>query len=637
LYQLVSQSAGANSGCVFIRSDRPVFATELFAKDDVTALANVPPQQVVASFDPHSDLPRITPVPQLAVIETGKTLTFKSGTTATVQWSVNGTAGGNAAIGTITDAGLYTAPSKAPAPKTLTIQASIVGQNNSGASSMDVVQREQLTGGLTLVTAVAYLESQSRFFVAEQKLLSSAPTIGFAAPSANTQISEVISSGGSTTNSAFVQVPGDTISKMLPYDSGSNHYLLLAGQDLGKIYRLDVGSKALATVTSGLNQPSSMALDPTTGNLLVAEAGAGQITVISASQIASASEPSMRMSAPGDGGRLQILSVPKIQGIAVDKCNGTVYVTLTDNTIWQYQGNSKSQVDSSDTFLQPAQLLALYRDGFSCATALTLAVVETGRISLVYPKGAIPRTTLIDNLTGVKDVTYFPKGNPFTAGNEASIGVAEASSTPSQGKVEDVHVGGCYQSTPPVIFTTTGLFAGTGPNQDPIGDVFDQDAISGLGLTTVPDIVSVTGSSQGGQSVITIKFASSVTLGGVPTGPTFTDGLWVFIYMKTTAGSSVLSQFPIPIQLVLSDYFPFGNPGIFIFDSFLGVFYAEGVYASVTGQSSAVKVSAIGNTLTLSVPTSALDLKGTTAIVLVGNQAVFTDVAPNNGVLNLSP
>ena len=264
--------------------------------------------------------------------------------------------------------------------------------------------------------------------------------------------------------------------------------------------------------------------------------------------------------------------------------------------------------------------------------------MENGRISLVYPKAGIPRTTLVDSLTGVKDITYFPKGNPFTSGSEASIGVAEASSTPQQGKVEDLKVGGCYQSAPPVTFTTAALFGGTGPNEDPIGDVFNQqDIFTELGLTMVPDIVSVTGSSQGGQSVITIKFAAPVSLGSPPTGPAFTDGLWVLIFMKTTAGSQVLSQYPIPLQLNVADYFPFGNPGVFIFDSLLGVFYNEAIYASVTQQGSAVKVSAIGNTLTLSVASSALDLKGTTAIVLVGNQAIFTDVAPNNGVLKLSP
>ncbi len=636
LYQLVSESENKNGGSVFVRSDRPVFTTELFAvndNNDVIALANVPPQQVTASFHPTSTLATITPTPPLAVIETGKTRQFLSPGVSGVQWSVVGPPGID--LGTISSSGLYTAPIKAPAPRTLTIQASASTGNNSGASSIDVVQREQLTGGLTLVTAVAYFENLQRFFVAEQQVLSGAPSIGFAATTTNTQISEVTKSGSTATNSPFLSISGDSIAKMLPYDDGNNHYLLLAGQNTGKIYRLDVAGKVLKTVVSGLNQPTSMALDPTTGNLLVAEAGAGQITVVTASQIASASDPSVTTLAPGGGRRLQAIAVAGIQGIAIDKCTGTVYVTLTDGTLHEYQGSSNRVVETG--LDKPTQLQALYRDGFSCANGLTLGIVEASRVSLSYPKALITRTTLIDGILGVDDITFFPKGNPFTTGGEASVGIAVASTTPAQGQVADVPMGGIYQSVPPVTFASTGLFGGTGPNADPIGDTFNGDILTQLGYS-VPDIVSVTGSTQGGQSVITIKFAAPVTLGTISaTGQPSADGLWAFIFMNTTAGTAVLSQYPIPISINFSDYFPFGNPGLFLFDSFLGVFYGEAFYSSVIGQESLVTVSAIGNMVTLSVPTSALDLNGTTAIVMVGSGGIFSDVAPNNGVLKLGP
>jgi hypothetical protein len=634
LYQLVSESSDKTGGSVFVRSDRPVFATELFAKNDVSALANVPPQQVTASFDPKSTLPRITPVPPLAVIETGKTKQFTAtGISGGVQWFVNGTKG-NAAIGTITDAGLYTAPTKAPAPRTLTIQASAAGGNNSGASSIDVVQREQLTGGLTLVTAVAYLDSLQRFFVAEQQLVSSAPVTGVAAASANTQIYEVVKSDSGTANAPFLSVSGDTVAKMLPYDDGGSHYMLLAGRDSGKVYLLDVAAKTLKTVASGLSQPNSIALDPTTGNLLVAESGAGQITIITPAQIAAASEPASVISAPGGIPSYQAVAVPNIRGVAVDKCTGTVYVTLSTGELHEYQGASRRVVETG--LDNPTQLLATYREGFSCATALTLGIVETNRVSLSYPKTELPRATLIDNTPGISDITFFPKGNPFTGGGEASLAVAQGSSVAKQGQVTNIGLGGAYQSVPPLEFTRGGLYGGTGPNEDPIGDTFDADELAQLGLS-VADIVSVTGSTQGGQSVITLKFAAPVTLGSLPTGETLSDGLWAFIYLKTTAGSAVLSQFPVPLTVNLPDYFPFGNPGVFTFDSFLGVFYGEGTYSSVTGLAAPVKVSAIGNTLTLSVPASVLDLSGATAVVMVGPSGIFTDVAPNNGVLRLAP
>ena len=635
LYQMVSESSDKNGGSVFVRSDRPVFATELFAKNDASALANVPPQQVTAIFDPKSTLAKIVSIPPLAVVETGKTQSFTAtGGAAGIDWYINGIKGGNDTFGTITSSGTtggtYKAPAKAPAPRTLTIQASATSGNNSGASSIDVVQREQLTGGLTLVTAVAYLESLQRFFVAEQQLLTGAPSIGFAAATANTQISEVTKSGSTTTNTKFQAISGDTIAKMLPYDNGGTSYLLLAGRDSGKIYRLDVAGKTLATVVSGLNQPTSMALDPTTGNLLVAEAGAGQITVVTAAQIASASDPSASFQAAGGNGRLQVISVPNIQGIAVDKCTGTVYVTLTDGTLQEYQGSSKREIERG--LDRPTQLQALYREGFSCATALTLGIVEAGKISLSYPKALIARATLLDNIQGVSDITFFPKGNPFTTGGEAAVGIAQSSTTPNQGQIADLPMGGIYQSTPPVTF---GLFRSTGPNEDPIGDTFDPSGLvaSQFGYS-IPDIISVTGSAQGGQSVITIKFAAPVSLGSLPTGNALPpDGVWAYIFMKTTAGSQALAQYPI----TFGQYFPFGDPGIFTFDSILYVFYGESFFISLTGQASEVKVSAIGNTLTLSVPTTALNLSGSLGIVLVGNPLEITDVAPNNGLLKFMP
>src|SRR5512141_1797136 len=44
-----------------------------------------------------------------------------------VQWSVNGVAGGNATLGTISAAGLYKAPVTVPNPNTLTIGAAAMG------------------------------------------------------------------------------------------------------------------------------------------------------------------------------------------------------------------------------------------------------------------------------------------------------------------------------------------------------------------------------------------------------------------------------------------------------------------------------------------------------------------------------
>ncbi len=620
LYQVVQESENRNNGSVFVRSDRPLFTTELFAKNEgsrVSALANVPPQQVTATFNPNT-LPNITPSPQLAVIETGKTKQFTvSGASGGVDWSVSGSSGID--VGAISGTGLYTAPAMAPAPHTLTIKAAATGGGNSGASSIDVVQREQLTGGLTVVTAVAYQETLRRFFVAEQKLLSPAPSDGFAAATYNTQISEVVSAG--STPVAYYTVTGDTISKMLPYDLGGTSYLLFAGRDSGKIYRFDVAGKNLKTVISGLNQPTSMALDPSTGDLLVAEAGAQQITIVTPAQIAAASAPAL-------GRRLQAISVPNIQGIAVDRCTGSVYISNTSGQLVEYQGSSRRVVVTG--LDRPTQLQAIWRTGFSCATALTIAIVEASRISLSYPKQQPNPVTLVDNLQGLDDVTFLPKGNPFTSGGEASVCLSQSSTTPNQGQVSDVPVGGALQPTPPEpIDTPHGLYNGTGPYADPIGDTFNPSFTARYGYA-IPDIVSVTGVTQSEQYVITVKFVAPFTLLGEYQPGVGFDGLRVYVFMRSTTGPG-MSQYPV----TFSDYFPFGDPATYVFDSYIYVTPGIGWgYYSVSGQNVVVKLSAVDDTLTLTVPTTALGLRLTSALVMVGNAFEITDVAPNNGLLS---
>ncbi len=630
LYEVVKESDNRHGGTVFVRSDRPIFTTELFAKnegDHVSALANVPPQLVTVAFDPKSSVPNISLSPQLAVIETGKTKQFSvSGTSGGIQWSVGGSASTN--IGSISSNGLYTAPAEAPAPHTLTIKAEAT--NNSGASSVDVVKREQLTGGLTVITAVAYLDTLKRFFVAEQTLASPAPSAGFAATAASTQITEVVTSGGTATNVPYLPINGDTIAKMLPYDSGGTSYMLLAGRVSGKIYRLGVVGKDLKTVISGLNQPTSLALDPSTGNLLVAEAGAQQITIVTPAQIAAASAPYVAASAPSGSRRLQALPAPNIQGIAVDRCTGSVYVSDTSGQLVEYQGSSRRVVETG--LDRPTQLQAVWRTGFSCSTALTIGIVEASKISLSFPRQQIPRVTLVDNIQGIGDVTFLSKGNPFTSGGEASVCISQSSTTPSQGQVSDVPMGGAFQPTPPeTIDPLRRLYGGIGPNEDPIGDTFDPNFATRYGYA-IPDIVSVTSSTQGDQSVITIKFvAPLVLLGPYEPGVGF-DGLRAYVFIRSSTGPS-LTSYPLNFP----DYFPLSDPGTYVFDSYIWVSPGVGSgYVSVTGGFVVLKMSAVGDTLTFSLPTSALNLDRARAVVVVGNSSEITDVAPNNGLLSLS-
>lgn len=79
----------------------------------------------------------LTVIPITVSLVRGSTLQFNtmiSGSTTTpVSWAVNGVAGGNATVGTISTSGLYTAPSAVPNPNTVTVTAT--SQANSSINS----------------------------------------------------------------------------------------------------------------------------------------------------------------------------------------------------------------------------------------------------------------------------------------------------------------------------------------------------------------------------------------------------------------------------------------------------------------------------------------------------------------------
>jgi hypothetical protein len=82
--------------------------------------------------------------PSTAIVATGTTQQFTAtvtGTTNTaVNWSVNGTAGGNSAVGRISATGLYTAPSSIPSPATVTVTAADQASPSlTGSASVTVI------------------------------------------------------------------------------------------------------------------------------------------------------------------------------------------------------------------------------------------------------------------------------------------------------------------------------------------------------------------------------------------------------------------------------------------------------------------------------------------------------------------
>lgn len=99
-------------------------------------------------------LPVISITPPSATVGVGGTMSFSASTAA--NWQVNGVAGGNAMVGTISAAGLYTAPAVVPQPATVTVTA-VNASNPASFATASVV----VTGPAPLVsrlTAGRFLE-----------------------------------------------------------------------------------------------------------------------------------------------------------------------------------------------------------------------------------------------------------------------------------------------------------------------------------------------------------------------------------------------------------------------------------------------------------------------------------------------
>jgi serine protease len=84
----------------------------------------------------------ITPTSATVLVATGTqsfTATVSNSTNTAVTWTVNGIAGGNATVGTISSAGLYTAPAQIPSPATVTVSAVPVADQAVSASAVVTV------------------------------------------------------------------------------------------------------------------------------------------------------------------------------------------------------------------------------------------------------------------------------------------------------------------------------------------------------------------------------------------------------------------------------------------------------------------------------------------------------------------
>jgi hypothetical protein len=174
----------------------------------------------------------VTVSPSTANIRAGDSLAFSAtvtGTTNTaVAWSVNGTAGGSAALGTIDSKGNYTAPAALPNPNTITVRAtSAADATVSGSSNVSLLNPTPILSGINPASVgtgnFSLTVAGSKFVSGAQVLFGSTPlqttfisltqltATGAASSSGNYAISvNNPAPGSSSSSSVNLQVTGST-------------------------------------------------------------------------------------------------------------------------------------------------------------------------------------------------------------------------------------------------------------------------------------------------------------------------------------------------------------------------------------------------------------------------------------------
>jgi hypothetical protein len=109
--------------------------------------------------------------PTAAALQTGRTQQFAASVTGTtntaVSWKVNGIAGGNSTVGTISAAGLYTAPAAVPSGGTVTVSAQSAADTTKTASATVTIAAAPTTISVAISpTSTSVQGGQTRQFTA---------------------------------------------------------------------------------------------------------------------------------------------------------------------------------------------------------------------------------------------------------------------------------------------------------------------------------------------------------------------------------------------------------------------------------------------------------------------------------------
>ena len=334
------------------------------------------------------------------------------------------------------------APAVIPMALPVTIMA--MADNQTAGASVDVQTKTVLVGGLGIVQSVAYLAGLEKLYTSELSFGASPARTKNPQGSEQSTIFDVTTGGQQS-----VAVFGDDIPKMIAYaGADGKEYLLLAGRTSGSIRRLDPGTGTSVEVGSGFNGPNALVVDPGTGALLVAEAD--RVSMLSAFQVNLGLTGAGLAQVETPVGARTLVAGVFPTGIAVDPCNGDVYISQasTGEVLKIDRLTGEVTVLASDLF-DPTHLLVISRSGISCPVSTHLLTVENhlsepqtaaleGQIRLIVPSTGSLVVWLPFAGIPVADLTLLPGSNL----GSSSVLVGET------GQVSQVEVVDRYEPRP---------------------------------------------------------------------------------------------------------------------------------------------------------------------------------------------
>ena len=476
---IIPAAAGQGGGFILIRTNYPAFFVSLFGTFNGKTFANIPPQIAPAEFAPDAELPQALVTPAVSVVLPGMDLQLTvQGIEGDVEWKVNGVLGGSAETGTVTQAGLYTAPDVQPSQLPITISAE--GDGLAASAAVDVLDAQTQIQGLGSVRSLAFLERRQSLYIAEAIGQDPAARVLGVEEGVSSRLLEINDQGERT---EVLSLPGENLAKIIAFEArDGQEYLLMAGQASGQIIRFDPRTKATQTVSSGLDAPTTITFD-SSGDLLVAVSTG--IVTLDRDQLESDLAPAVQMAKlqptqpTGGPSRRVEVNLAGIEGMQVDACTGLIYLSLqAEGRVVALDPSDNSITEIAAGLGGPGHLLGTYRLGVSCDDSFNLIIIEktADQLSLAIPS----QGTLISPWVPADDpvdLTMLPPSpltaetsvffNQLTAGGGAATNQLPAGADAGTNELVGVQVGDLYQAeapNPPVMIAASEAASGPGPD-----------------------------------------------------------------------------------------------------------------------------------------------------------------------------